>query len=215
MKDMHHTPGGIFKVGGSDKPDEYPTVEPEGIFSLPHEQEHQGRIALIGHSAGGWISRVYLSSRNYAGKAYHGSRFVHSLVTLGSPHRNGIGPAFEALEWVNRRPDESKHVRTLAVGSKGFRGTEWGGLTRGSYAFCCPDGSDGSSFDGDGMTPVQCALGLAHAEHLLLEHTHHFPWSDVFGGNIVSPELAKDHKEGNPWYGSETVIDKWVDFLQQ
>jgi len=32
-------------------------------------------------SAGGWISRVYLSSSDYGGKSYDGSEYIHSLVT--------------------------------------------------------------------------------------------------------------------------------------
>ena len=41
----------------------------------------QGRIALIGHSAGGWISCIYLSSQKYAGRVYGGSNLVNSLIT--------------------------------------------------------------------------------------------------------------------------------------
>ena len=54
--DFRQTPGGVFAVGGSAEPDEYPVVEPRGTF--PPASEPQGRVILIGHSAGGWISRV-------------------------------------------------------------------------------------------------------------------------------------------------------------
>lgn len=40
----------------------------------------------MAHSAGGWISRLYLSTAAYDGRAYNGARFVSTLVTLGSPH---------------------------------------------------------------------------------------------------------------------------------
>ena len=40
----------------------------------------------MAHSAGGWISRLYLSTAAYDGRAYNGARFVSALVTLGSPH---------------------------------------------------------------------------------------------------------------------------------
>lgn len=40
----------------------------------------------VAHSAGGWISRLYLSTAAYDGRAYNGARFVSTLVTLGSPH---------------------------------------------------------------------------------------------------------------------------------
>lgn len=95
-QDFMDNPGGIMKVGGSDEVDEYPTnVIPRGKLHTATTSHHnkkkkqKGRIALIGHSAGGWIGRIYLSNCNYGGKVYDGSKYVHSLVTLGTPHGNG------------------------------------------------------------------------------------------------------------------------------
>lgn len=48
-------PGGIFKVGGSDEPSEYPLVA-----SRWESQRPRRRVALVAHSAAGWISRLYL-----------------------------------------------------------------------------------------------------------------------------------------------------------
>ena len=59
--DFQDNPGGVLEVGGSAKVDEYdPSITPRGKFSRP-AKDSQYRIALIGHSAGGWISRAYLS----------------------------------------------------------------------------------------------------------------------------------------------------------
>ncbi|GFH49797.1 hypothetical protein CTEN210_06273 [Chaetoceros tenuissimus] len=91
-------------------------------FSFPHtDRKGKGRIALIGHSAGGWISRVYLSNRNYGGRSYNGSELVHSLMTLESPNANAPGAAFKSIEWINRE-DIPDTVRALAVAGKGFQG---------------------------------------------------------------------------------------------
>ena len=201
-----------MKVGGSDQVDEYPVVDPRGTFLLPPSDLllPNKKVALIGHSAGGWISRAYLSDRNYGGKQYNGQQYVHSLVTLGTPNANAPGPAFSGIEWCNREP---ANVRTLAVGSTGFMGGEWGALTQGSYSFCCPDGSDGTSYSGDGVTPIFSSLAIEGAETLQLEGCTHFCWSDAFGSDWVAPELTKDHKEGRPWYGSEGVVEKWADWI--
>ena len=69
--------------------DEKSVCYPRGSFQAANEPS--GRVALIGHSAGGWISRLYLnlSGRRYNGKVFHGHKLVHSLVTLGSPHMEG------------------------------------------------------------------------------------------------------------------------------
>jgi hypothetical protein len=190
-QDFRNNPGGVLEVGGSAEVDEYPLWNPRGSFSS-QAPEPAGKVVLIGHSAGGWISRAYLSERNYGGKSYNGRRLVHSLVTLGSPHGNAPGPAFKGVEWVNREVmDSSSGVRALAVGGTGYRGDSSGDFTRGAYSFCCPVGSDGSQYDGDGVTPIQSALAMKqhvpHADTLVLEDVGHFCWSDSFGGDIVAP----------------------------
>lgn len=209
--DFWDNPGGVAEVGGSSDVDGYPNVTPRGTF--PEAGEAVRRVAVIGHSAGGWIGRVYLSSRSYGGKAYRGSELVHSLITLGTPHLNAPGPAFSGIEWINREslPDT---VLALAVAGRGFPGGTSGSLTKGSYSFCCPDGTDGTSYDGDGITTVRSATALGGADTMLLDGVTHFPWSDVVGGEIVAPDLAALHKEGNtPWYGTGEIVDRWAGWL--
>ena len=211
--DFWTTPGGIAKVGGTDKVAEYPVVNPRGRFPLP-EQAPKGKIALIGHSAGGWISRVYLSERSYGGKQYGGQDLIHSLVTLGSPHMRVSSPAFEGIAWVDDEPILTS-MNQLAVGGTGFKGDEWGSLTKGSYAFCCANGSDGTQYDGDGVTPVQSALAWKGAQHLVVQNVTHFCWSEVWGSRLVAPELTEDHAHGgHPWYGDDSVLDQWANFLK-
>ena len=189
-QDFRNNPGGVLQVGGSAEVDQYPLWNPKGSF--PTAPEPQGRVALIGHSAGGWICRAYLSDRNYGGKSYNGKRFIHSLITLGSPHGNAPGAAFKGVEWVNSEVlDSSSGVRALAVAGAGYKGDSSGQLTQNAYSFCCPVGSDGSQYDGDGVTPIESALGMkeyiTHADTMVLDDVGHFPWSDVFGGETVAP----------------------------
>lgn len=117
-QDFRNNPGGVFQVGGSAEVEEYPLWNPKGIFK--EAPAPMGKVALIGHSAGGWICRAYLSQRSYGGKAYRGSELVHSLITLGSPHGNAPGPAFKGVEWVNQ--DRLDGVRVLGVGGTGYKG---------------------------------------------------------------------------------------------
>eukprot|EP00547_Thalassionema_nitzschioides_P003257 CAMPEP_0194217330 /NCGR_PEP_ID=MMETSP0156-20130528/21009_1 /TAXON_ID=33649 /ORGANISM="Thalassionema nitzschioides, Strain L26-B" /LENGTH=333 /DNA_ID=CAMNT_0038946349 /DNA_START=8 /DNA_END=1009 /DNA_ORIENTATION=+ len=210
-EDFQTNPGGAMQVGGAYDVDNYPSVEPQGKFALPESITSGTKVALIGHSAGGWIARAYLSDRKYGGKSYSGNKFVHSLVTLGTPNLNAPGPAFEGIRWVNR--ESSLQVPSLAVGGTGFDGDSWGALTKGSYTFCSADGSEGTSFTGDGVTPIHSSLAFPGAETLELPGVHHFCWSDVLGGSFVSPELTDDYRKGAPWYGSEEIADKWAHFL--
>jgi pimeloyl-ACP methyl ester carboxylesterase len=181
------------------------------------------KIALIGHSAGGWIGRIYLSSREYGGRAYKGTDHVHSLITLGTPHATASHPAFNGIEWCNREEgtpaadgsaqSEKVLVPTLVVGGGGYKGDEWGTLTQNAYSFCCPSLSNGTTYEGDGLTPRFSSLGLPGAEQLELEDVAHFCWSDVFGGSIVAPELSAAYQQGRPWYGSDSIVPKWANWL--
>lgn len=212
-QDFQKNPGGVASAGGASAVEDYPVVEPKGKFLLPTlSADNNSKVALIGHSAGGWIARAYLSNRNYGGKVYNGNKYIHSLVTLGSPQMDAPGPAFEGIKWVNKEPAQ---VPSLAVGGTGFNGDLWGTFTQGSYTFCSSDGSDGSCFTGDGVTPIQSSLAYPGAETMELPGVHHFCWSDVFGGDWVSKELHADFKGGSPWYGSDKVIDKWASFLDR
>jgi len=215
-EDFRNNPGGVFEVGGSCDVDEYPIVTPKGTFPLPsntNAEEVGGRVALIGHSAGGWISRLYVSNRNYGGRAYAGQDLVHTLVTLGTPHGNAPGPAFKGVEWCNREAIATNKMRALAVAGEGFLGDRSGQLTQNSYAFCCPEGSDGTKYDGDGVTPIQSALAMEGSDKMTIKNIHHFPWSEVTGGDFVAPDLAKLHKQGMSWYGSDDAIDQWFEWL--
>lgn len=164
--------------------DEKSVCYPRGSF--PAANEPTGRVALIGHSAGGWISRLYLnlSGRRYGGKVYDGHKLVHSLVTLGSPHLEGaFSQAFKPVKWANSEIIDSSRkngVRHLAVGGKGYKGISSGLLTQSSYAFCCPNRSNGSHYDGDGITPLESALAMKeyvrHADTLVFDDVTHFNW---------------------------------------
>mmetsp|Transcript_23314 Transcript_23314/g.42056 ORF Transcript_23314/g.42056 Transcript_23314/m.42056 type:complete len:426 (+) Transcript_23314:35-1312(+) len=217
-QDFRNNPGGVLEVGGSAEVDEYPLWNPKGSFSSAPEPT--GKVALIGHSAGGWICRAYLSERNYGGKSYGGNRFVHSLITLGSPHGNAPGPAFKGVEWVNSEiMDAGSGVRALAVAGTGYKGDSSGSLTEGAYSFCMGSDvrPDGSVYDGDGVTPIESALAMKeympHADTMILDDVGHFCWSDVFGGETVAPDLTKYHREGRPWYGDDVIIEKWAGWL--
>ena len=211
--DFWDNPGGVYKVGGTDKVDEFPTdVEPRGTYPPP-AIEPKRKIIIIGHSAGGFISRVYLSKRPYGGKVYNGQELVHSLVTLGTPHMEAAGAAFENVKWINREP---LPIRGLAVGGIGFPGNSSGWFTKGSYDFCGSQ-SDGSDCDGDGVTTIESAMAMNgdNVEKLVLDRVMHYPWRDAgIIGHLIAPDLVRQSKDGTPWYGDDEIVDKWIGFLK-
>jgi pimeloyl-ACP methyl ester carboxylesterase len=53
-------------------------------------QSYEEPVALVGHSAGGWVGRLLLGDVPYQDKVYHASSggMVSTLVTLGTPHHS-------------------------------------------------------------------------------------------------------------------------------
>ena len=205
VSDFVNNPGGVLKAGGSADPDEFPYVEPRGSFGAFNGRERRRGCSIVGHSAAGWISRIYLSEERYGGHSHRGlARGVRRLVTLGSPHAASDGVAFANVAWARREPAP---VEALAVAGAGFRGDEAGSFTRDSYEFCGLSKDEASVADGDGVTPLSSALDFAGAERLTLAGT------TIHAANLpsfLSPELAESDAA---WYGDEARIDEWARFL--
>ena len=115
--------------------------------------------------------------------------------------------------------DASSKVRALAVGGKGYKGKS-SATARASYNFCSPNGTDGSEHDGDGITPIQSALGMKefvpHSDTLTLDDVTHFCWDEVPLGNLVAPELTNKDRQPSDnrlWYADESVVQKWIGWL--
>eukprot|EP00775_Hariotina_reticulata_P011086 gene11086-11241_t len=123
----------------------------------------QQRAALVASSAGGWISRIFLSRgpTAYCNAIFHGADRVHTLVTLGTPHTSAEPVTRRNIDFVNNHYGgcHAEDVRYVAIGSRTVQGKSWlGGAVQDfawqSYNICCGDGS----VWGDGVTPLECAL---------------------------------------------------------
>ncbi|CAL1172243.1 unnamed protein product [Cladocopium goreaui] len=209
FSDFMSNPGGIFQVGGTDDPAEFPPVKPAGDFRCDIPGKGQ-RIAIVAHSASGWISRLFLSSLEYQGRSFHGADKIHSLVCLGSPHFVANNLVYKNLEYLESKcgKDLPPNVRCLCVGSKGNVISEASDMTRGAYEFCGATPGD-EAVDGDGMTPLFSAIAFEAADKLVLENVSHAPVYPAFG---PSAELAKERRT-KPWYGSPSVLQQWLPWL--
>lgn len=217
LTDLLNNPGGFLKVGGTDDPAEYPTFEPCGADFVSTSRSKWPatdgqRLALVAHSAAGWISRLYLSNVPYGGGAFDGAEKVHSVVCLGSPHFIANNTVYKALTYLESRAERSlpENVRFLCVGSSGTKAGLASDMTRGAYAFCGA-APDDESVDGDGMTPLFSALAFEPAEKLELDGVTHAPEYPAFG---PSSTLAEERASGKPWYGSPEILKKWLPWLQ-
>ncbi len=163
------------------------------------EQTGASQINLIGHSAGGWLSRIYLGETPYCihppdtvDCLWHARPYVNTLITLGTPHTSLERWTRKNLDFVNLTYPGAFYadVRYVCVAGKtvyGDRFKSW--LAYSSYRLTCGQGNCW----GDGITPVTAAH-LDGAENLTLEGAKHSPKAGV-------------------WYGSPNLIDRWVGYL--
>jgi pimeloyl-ACP methyl ester carboxylesterase len=160
------------------------------------------QINLIGHSAGGWISRIYLGEKPYCGRVWHAKPLVKTLITLGTPHRSLERWTKRNLDFVNTTYPEAfyQEVRYVCLAGKAAYGEQswqlakW--FTYKSYELTCGQGNCW----GDGVTPIQSAH-LSGAENLILEGVMH------------SPKTAGRASGFHAWYGSPQPLKAWVSYL--
>ena len=167
------------------------------------------RVALVAHSAGGWMARVYLDA--------YGVQDVRALVSLGSPLNavpKGVPGVVDQtrgiLTWVgeNCATAADLGVPVTCLAGRWLEGRAELALAEGRFAsgvsgFVVGQGykqvcGDAGAW-GDGITPV-AAAHLDGAENVTLEGVFHTP-------------LGSDD-ESRPWYGSPRVLDQWVDKLR-
>jgi triacylglycerol esterase/lipase EstA (alpha/beta hydrolase family) len=158
------------------------------------------QINLIGHSAGGWISRIYIGEKPYGGRGqiqtslWNTHPLIATLVTLGTPHISQERWTRWNLDFVNNNYPGAfySNLRYVCVAGKAIFGARRPGswLAYSSYQLTCGQGNTW----GDGITPI-VAAHLAGAENLVLDGVKHSP---------KSPGI---------WYGSPSALSAWASYL--
>jgi pimeloyl-ACP methyl ester carboxylesterase len=158
-------------------------------------------VNLVGHSAGGWICRIYLGEVPYdihpsdSGQVclWKAHPTVKTLITLGTPHVSNERWTKRNLDFVKTHYPGAFHstVRYICVAGKaayGSRLANW--FTYSSYEMT---GGQGACW-GDGITPIEAAH-LEGAQNLTLDQVWHSP------------------RPGRLWYGSAAVVADWSQHL--
>lgn len=174
------------------------------IEEARNASENKDEVVLLAHSAGGWLSRVYLESEDYAN-----AKWVSKVISLGSPlnavpldvpgvvdqtrgiltyvEANCLSPKSLGIEWICL-------AGTYKTGVKEFSRERFSDFIVGQgYKQVCGT----ADARGDGITPVESAqLQLEGVENIILEGVFHTP----VGSN----------NEDRPWYGTKRILDTWV-----
>lgn len=154
-------------------------------------ESEDDRAVLVGHSAGGILSRVYVGGDPpYGGRRYSGHRRVSCLITLGTPH-NAVAARSNPTSRVNELFPGALHenIRYVSVAGAAVDGAR-SPRARKRYERFVEDGR----VAGDGLVPVSSAL-LPGAESLVLDDLYHDRLRAGFGGR---------------WYGSDrATVERW------
>lgn len=159
------------------------------------------RVNLVGHSAGGWIGRIYLGDRPYdvhqidrdRPNLWFGHKHVETLLTLGTPHVSQERWTRRNLDFVNQTYPGAYHpqINYICIGGKAVFGQRWRTwFTYNSYKLTAGLGACW----GDGITPLTAAH-LPDAKNVVLDNVHHSP------------------KPGIDWYGTPRIVDQWLPYL--
>ena len=160
------------------------------------------RVNLVGHSAGGWIARIYLGEAPYdihPGDAekpcsWKGAKSVQTLVTLGTPHVSQERWTKRNLDFVKTHCPLNTDIDYICVAGKSVHGkhrfANW--FAHSSYELTIGQGNCW----GDGIIPI-AAAHLEGAKNLTLDSVLHSP------------------RPGKLWYGSGAIVPMWATYLHK
>ncbi|KAL0379969.1 UNVERIFIED_CONTAM: hypothetical protein Sangu_0061200 [Sesamum angustifolium] len=148
-------------------------------------------LSLIGHSAGGWLARVYLQE--------FGISDVSLLLTLGTPHLyiqgarllgSSDGDSSAAIVEIDQPVGEMTAISTSEPASTTLQARFIGQ----GYKQVCGQ----ADVWGDGVVPEMSAH-LDGALNISLDGVYHSP-------------VGSDD-ETRPWYGSPAIVEQWIHHL--
>ncbi|MBD2188040.1 esterase/lipase family protein [Pseudanabaena mucicola] len=152
------------------------------------------KVNIIAHSAGGWLSRIYLGDQPYYDKVWNARSKVVKLVCLGTPQRSLEPWAVRNLGFVNDHYPHAFYadIEYICIAGKSVQGAKsspqkW--LAYSSYELTTGQGDAW----GDGIIPIEAAY-LDGATNIAIDGVYH------------SPRSGK-------WYGSADAIAIWSQYL--
>ena len=158
------------------------------------EKSGASKVNIIAHSAGGWLSRIYLGDRPYYDKVWNARSKVAKLICLGTPQRSLEPWSLPNLGFVNDNYpdafyDDIEYICVAGNAVQGKKSTPKKWLAYSSYELTIGQGD----VWGDGIIPIEAAY-LDGAKNMAINGVYH------------SPRSGK-------WYGSQEVVDIWAEYL--
>ncbi|CAL9160592.1 uncharacterized protein LOC135635794 [Musa acuminata AAA Group] len=195
-----------------------------------------GKISLIGHSAGGWLARLYLEE--------FGASNISLLLTLGSPHSappKGLPGVIDQtrglLDYVENNCAPAVYtpeLKYICFAGRYIRGARLVGNSKDTTNNLNPvdeEPNDSELIKDNGNKKSLSATPNLRARFIGQGYKQVCGEADVWGDGVV-PEVSA-HLEGalnisldgvyhspvgsddttRPWYGSPSVLEKWAHHL--
>ncbi len=159
--------------------------------SIAMKENNSKKIDLIGHSSGGVMLRLYLSSEPFNGQIYNGKNITKNLITLGSPHQ--AIKATKLRKFVDQKYPGNffNNVNYISIGGEVQINSKHSSLltkiiAKRSYQSISGD----QDARGDGLVPLSSSI-LKGSQQIILPETFH--------GGIF----------GKVWYGTPSKVEEW------
>jgi len=163
----------------------------KNIIDLALKETNTKKIDLIGHSSGGIMLRLYLSSEPFKDAIYNGKSVTKNLITLGSPHQ--AVKATKLRKFVDEKYPGNffKNINYISIGGEVEINSKQTSLLTKLIARNSYKSITGNKHEsGDGLVPLSSSL-LKNSQQIILPKTVH---GGIFGEN---------------WYGSTSKVREW------
>mmetsp|Transcript_13908 Transcript_13908/g.27474 ORF Transcript_13908/g.27474 Transcript_13908/m.27474 type:complete len:349 (-) Transcript_13908:29-1075(-) len=191
-------------------------------------------VVFLGHSIGGWVARSYIGEK----LGEEGSKRVRSLVTLGTPNNAPpkdspvalLDQTRGLLTYINAQFPSGAPLpasRVACVAGSGTQVPESLGEIFGNagdklwdaevgrsklleevvaFSSYLPLSGSALGVKGDGLIPIDTALIGGECRSVVLEDCNHAGFVPTPGPSLMLPKSYL-------WYGSEELIDQWIQLL--
>lgn len=191
-----------------------------------------GTISLIGHSAGGWLARVYMEE--------FGLSHISLLLTLGTPHLpppKGVSGVIDQtrglLNYVEkhcRKAVYTPQLKYVCIAGRYIEGARIFGISDMNTSYLDSE-QPTSEITIEDSTKLSTSTVSLRARFVGQGYKQVCGQADVWGDGVV-PEVSA-HLEGalnislegiyhspvgsddllRPWYGSPAVVEQWIQHL--
>mmetsp|Transcript_25314 Transcript_25314/g.31194 ORF Transcript_25314/g.31194 Transcript_25314/m.31194 type:complete len:362 (+) Transcript_25314:77-1162(+) len=209
------------------------------LAEIYNEVDEDTTVCIIAHSIGGWVARAYLGGLSQSSTAVYRTTLERcsSLITLGTPHYSPNTALVDQTRGLLREVESTyacsaqglldNGITVTCVGSTGVKSNLMTTdieeiVATTSYLPLVEKWSDIiKGIEGDGIIPKELAFMESPANKIEVKcctlkgnpvrHAHVLPtpWN-LIDGSAPSIPLSDDFT----WYGSDGVVDQWIDAIQ-